>query len=95
MFLRELATPRDLDLAIPTLVFVDTQLGPIELKQRGSQLPNLVATDFPAVARALSGEGTTVRDQAGLAGEVEAALSRDRFTVIATDLGRRAYDGQI
>ena len=38
MFLGELATLRDLKLAIPITVFVDTQLGPIELKQRGSQL---------------------------------------------------------
>ena len=56
MFLGELATVRDLKLAIPIVVFVDTQLGLIELKQRGSQLPGLAvdfgATDFPALARA-------------------------------------------
>ena len=84
MFLGELATLRDLKLAIPILVFVDTQLGPIELKQRTSQLPNLAvdfgATDFPAVARALGGEGVAVRD---------------RFTIVAAEIGRRAYDGRI
>ena len=99
MFLGELATLRDLKLAIPILVFVDTQLGLIELKQRTSQLPNLAvdfgATDFPAVARALGGEGVAVRDRAGLAREMEAALSRDRFTIIAAEIGRRAYDGRI
>ncbi len=38
-----------------------SRAGLIELKQRSSQLPNLAvdfgATDFPAVARALGGEG--------------------------------------
>ena len=99
MFLGELATLRDLKLAIPIVVFVDTQLGLIELKQRGSQLPGLAvdfgATDFPAVAKALGGEGVRVRDRAGLAREIEAALSRDRFTILAAEIGRRAYDGKI
>ena len=56
MVLGELATVRDLNLAIPIVVFVDRQLGLIELKQRTSQLPGLAvdfgATDFPALARA-------------------------------------------
>ena len=99
MFLGELATLRDLGLAIPILVFVDTQLGLIELKQRSSQLPGLAvdfgATDFPAVARALGGEGASVRDREGLAREIEAALARDRFTIIAAEIGQRAYDGRI
>ena len=89
MFLGELATLRDLGLAIPILVFVDAQLGLIELKQRTSQPPNLAedfgATDFPAVAR----------NFAALARELEAALARDRFTIIAAEIGRRAYDGRI
>ena len=63
MFLGELATVRDLKLAIPIVVFVDTQLGLIEMKQRSSQLPalavNFGATDFPAVAEALGGEGVS------------------------------------
>ena len=99
MVLGELATLRDTGLALPVLVFADAQLGLIELKQRSSQLPNLAvdfgATDFPAVARALGGEGVSVRDRAGLAREMEAALARDRFTIIAAEIGRRAYDGRI
>ena len=79
MVLGELATVRDLKLAI--VVFVDTQLGLIELKQRGSQLPGLAvdfgATDFPALARALGGEGVRVRDRETLAREIAAALSRE------------------
>ena len=61
MVLGELATIRDLKLAVPIVVFVDTQIGLIELKQRSAQLTDLAvnfgATDFPAVARALGGEG--------------------------------------
>ena len=53
------------ELAIPSLVFLDTQLGLTELEQRGSQLPGLAvdfgATDFPAVAGALGGDGVSVR----------------------------------
>ena len=99
MVLGELATLRDLRLPLPIVVFADAQLGLIELKQRSSQLPGLAvdfgATDFPAVARALGGEGVAVRDRAGLARELEAALARDRFTIIAAEIGRRAYDGRI
>lgn len=90
---------RDLALAIPVVVFVDPQLGLIELKQRELQLPGLAvelgATDFPAVARALGGEGVRVRDRDGLAHEIEAALSRDAFTILAAEIGRCAYDGRI
>ena len=79
MILGELAALRDLGLAIPILVFADAQLGLIELKQRTSQLPNLAvdfgATDFPAVARALGGEGAAVRDRASPARELEVALA--------------------
>ena len=58
MFLGELATVRDLTLAIPIVIFVNTQLGLTELKQRSSQLPDLAvnfgATDFAAVAQRLT-----------------------------------------
>ena len=88
MFLGELATLRDLGLAIPIPAFADAQFGLIELKQRTSQLPNLAvvfgATNFPAV-----------RNRAALARELEAALACNRFTIIAVEIGRRAYDGRI
>lgn len=99
MFLGELATARDLKLGIPIVVFVDEQLGLIELKQRGSQMENLAvdfgATDFPAVARALGGEGVWCHDRDALASELDAALARDTFTVIAAVVGGQAYDGRI
>ncbi len=98
MFLGELATLRDLRLGLPIVVFVDESLGLIELKQRGSQLPNLAVdfggTDFPAVAEALGGTGCRVEDRAGLAAALEAALARDTFTLIAAVIGRKAYDGR-
>ena len=99
MFLGELATVRDLKLAIPIVVFVDRQLGLIELKQRASQLPGLAvefgATDFAAVAKALGGAGVRVRDRETLGREIGAALSRETFTILAAEIGPRSYDGRI
>ena len=75
MVLSELASFRDPKLGIPIVVFVDTQLGLIELKQRGSQLPGLAVdfgtTAFPALARALAGEGVRARDRETLAPTTE------------------------
>ncbi len=98
MFLGELATIRDLELGIPIVVFVDESLGLIELKQRGTGYGNLAvdfgATDFPAVARALGGAGDWCRDRQTLGEQLEAALARDTFTVIAAVIGGKAYDGR-
>jgi thiamine pyrophosphate-dependent acetolactate synthase large subunit-like protein len=49
----------------------------------------------PAVAQALGGEGLWIDDTDTLAAEVEAALGRDAFTVLACRIARRAYDGKI
>ena len=99
MGLGELTTVRDLGLALPIVVFVDGQLGLIEMKQRSSQLPNLAvdfgATDFPAVAKALGGAGAWARDRATLGRELEAALSRKTFTLLGAVISPRAYDGRI
>ena len=99
MFLGELATIRDLELAFPILVFVDRQLALIELKQRNAGLGGLATgfsgTDFPAIARAFGGVGVRVRDRTSLAAEIEAALSRDRFTLVAAEIDARSYDGRI
>ncbi len=97
MVLGELATLRDLALPIIVCVLVDESLALIELKQRGSQRPNLGVdfggSDFPAVAAALGGEGRWIDDAETLAAEAKAALTRDRFTLLACRIGRRAYDG--
>ena len=99
MGLGELATIRELHLPVIICVLVDESLALIELKQRGSQMANLgvefPGTDFTAVARAMGGEGETVRDRASLKAAIRAAQARDTFTVISAVIGRNAYDGRI
>ena len=85
MVLGELASARDMKLALPIIVFVDTQLALIELKQRSNQMPNLGvdfgATDFAAVAKALGGEGGTVTNRSDLMAAIGAAVHIDTFTL--------------
>ncbi len=99
MFLGELATARDQKLGLPIIVFVDGQLGLIELKQRGNQMANLgvefQGTDFSAVAQAMGGHGATCRDRESLNAAITAAFERDTFTLISAVIGRCAYDGRI
>lgn len=97
----ELATLVAHNLPIVICVLVDDSLALIELKQRGTQRPNLgvdfggpgKGTDFAALARAFGGHGVDVTDSTTLAREGAAALTRDRFTLIAARIPRRAYDG--
>lgn len=97
----ELATLAAQRLPILICVLVDHSLTLIEMKQRASQRPNLgvdfggpgAGTDFAALVRAFGGHGVDVSDSATLAAEAEAALARDRFTLIAAHIPRRAYDG--
>jgi acetolactate synthase-1/2/3 large subunit len=97
----ELATLAAQGLPVIVCVLVDHSLTLIEMKQRGSQRPNLGVdfggagrgTDFAALARAFGGHGVDVFDSAALAREAAAALVRDRFTLIAAQIPRRAYDG--
>ncbi len=99
MVLGELATLRDLRLGVTVIVFVDEQLGLIELKQRGAGLVNLGVdfggTNFPAVAVAMGGYGALVTRREDLARELQAALGRNTFTVIACMIGKRTYDGRL
>ena len=98
MVLGELATLRDLGLPLVVLVFVDASLALIELKQRGRNEPNsgvdFGATDFPAVARAFGGRGVAVSDRAGLRSALVEAFEADTFTLVAAEIGPRAYDGR-
>ncbi len=93
----ELATLRDQRLAVIICVLVDASLSLIEMKQRGSQRPNLGVdfgtSDFPLLARAFGGNGVWVQDEVGLAAAIRAALRRDHFSLIAARIGPRAYDG--
>lgn len=97
MGLGELATARSLGLSLIVFVFVDASLALIELKQRQSGLPNLGVdfsrTDFAAVAEALGCTGVSVRDRDALQCQIEAARARAGVTVIACEIGPRAYDG--
>jgi acetolactate synthase I/II/III large subunit len=97
----ELATLAAEGLSVLVCVLVDHSLSLIEMKQRGSQRPNLgvdfggpgKGTDFAALARALGGHGVDVFDRESLAREAGAALARDGFTLVAAHIPRRAYDG--
>ena len=93
----ELATLRDLKLPVIICVLVDETLALIELKQRGTQRPNLGVdfggTDFPAVALAYGGHGVAVNDETNLRVAIREATLRNTFTVIAARLAERAYDG--
>ncbi|RJE79637.1 thiamine pyrophosphate-binding protein [Paracoccus sp. JM45] len=97
----ELASLMGHNLPIVICVLVDDSLSLIELKQRGTKRPNLgvdfgadqTGTDFAVLARAFGGHGVTVTDRDDLASEAAAALTRDRFTLIAARIPKRAYDG--
>ncbi|CTQ54458.1 Acetolactate synthase isozyme 3 large subunit [Roseibium album] len=97
MCLGELSTLRDLKIPVIICVLVDTSLALIELKQRGSQRPNVGVdfgeTDFPAVASAYGGHGVWIDNAEDLKTEAEHALKRDGFTLLACRIPRRAYDG--
>jgi acetolactate synthase-1/2/3 large subunit len=99
MVLGELATVRDLALPLIIIVFVDASLALIELKQRGTKRKNLGVdfgqTNFPKIATAMGGTGVMATSAIELEKEVDRALLRDEFTVIATPIGRKSYDGKL
>jgi acetolactate synthase-1/2/3 large subunit len=99
MVMGELATARDLALPVIVVVFADTSLALIEMKQRSMGLANagvdFPATDYAAVARALGGEGHTCRSRPQLESALAQSLEADRFSVIACVFSRNAYDGRI
>ena len=96
MVLGELATLRDLKLALVIVVFVDASLALIELKQRGSGLTNLGvdfgATDFLALAEAMGGVGVAVDNRNALHQAVLDGLIAETFTLVAAMIGPQAYD---
>lgn len=99
MSLGELATLRDLGRPVVVVVLVDGSLELIALKQRRDGLQaagvGFGRTDYAAVARAMGGEGVSVRDADALEEAFAAALASDRFTVIAAEIPAGAYDGLI
>lgn len=99
MVLGELSTARELGGNPIFVIFVDSCLALIELKQRSRQLArhgvDFGSHDFAAVARALGGEGHTVTNRDQLRVAIEAAQEADTFTVIAAVIEEGAYLGLI
>lgn len=97
MTLGELSTLRDLEVPLVVVVFVDQSLSLIELKQRGSAMQNtgvdFQRTDFASLARVYGGNGVTVTGPGEAGDAVAEALIAERFTLIAVEIPRRAYDG--
>ena len=95
----ELATAAELGQNTIFVVFVDRSLALIELKQRQRQMENKGVDfdhhNYAAIAEAFGGTGVTVRDRARLNTALETALKSDRFTLIAAEIDRKAYDGRI
>lgn len=97
MVLGELATLRDLELAVVIAVLVDASLGLIALKQRQLGLARAGVDfgrgDFAGIAQAMGGHGVTVTDRDGLRQEAQAAFRRSGFTVLACRIDAASYDG--
>lgn len=47
------------------------------------------------MAKAMGGNGVTVRDRKALAKAVEEGLAAENFTIISAAIGRQAYDGRL
>ncbi|MEM8775505.1 MAG: thiamine pyrophosphate-binding protein [Pseudomonadota bacterium] len=95
----ELATAVELDTKPIFLVFVDSSLALIELKQRQRQLPNRGVDfqhhDYAQIGRAFGGEGFTVSNREELRTALNDALRAKRFSVIAAKIAPGGYDGRI
>mgnify|MGYP001823317464 CR=1 FL=1 len=96
MVMGDLATVRDSGLPLIIVVFVDESLALIELKQRAMEYPNagvdFAHTDFVAIARAYGFHGAWVDDAPTLEQEIDAALERERTSLLACRFPRKAYD---
>ncbi|MEM7721778.1 MAG: thiamine pyrophosphate-binding protein [Pseudomonadota bacterium] len=95
----ELATAAEFRVAPIFVVFVDSSLALIELKQRQRQLPNqgvdFAGHDFAAIGQAFGGKGVTVTNRTELTTALELALLDHRFTVIGAVIEPHSYDGRI
>lgn len=99
MVMGELATARDLGLPVIIVIFADTSLALIEMKQRAMGFSNAAVdfpgTDYAQVGRALGGEGYRCRSRRELEDALTRAVKSDRFTVVSCEFPRSAYDGRI
>ncbi len=97
MVLGDLATLRDCQLPIIVIVFVDTSLALIELKQRNMEYKNLgvdsaAETDFVQIARGFDLNASWVDDAQGFSEALSGALSSPRPTLLACRIGKKSYD---
>ena len=100
MVLGDLATLRDLKLAVIVVVFVDDSLALIEMKQRAMGYENLGvdsagSTDFVSIAAAFDLGAQWVDDDRQLRQAMERALHSPRATLLACRIARHSYDGKI
>lgn len=95
MGIGELATVRDLGLALTIVLFQDRSLALIALKQASAGLRPagvvLGETDFAAVARGFGGYGVNVETTDDFRNELEAAGQRPGFSLIACRFDAGAY----
>ena len=97
MGIGELATVRDLGLALTIVLFQDRSLALIALKQASAGLRPagvvLGETDFAIVARGFGGYGVNVETTDDFRNELEAAGQRPGFSLIACRFDAGAYTG--
>lgn len=93
----EMATAAHLGLKTIFVVFVDASLALIDLKQRQRQMTRAGVefghVDFAEIGRSFGGEGHRVGSDAELREALAAEVRSDRFTVIAAEIDKEAYDG--
>ena len=98
MILGELATLRDAKFPVLVVVFVDQSLALIELKQRQNQMSNLGVdfprTDFSSIANAMGGVGCIASTTQDVEREVQAAFTRDTYTLLEIPIERKSYDNR-
>lgn len=99
MVMGELTTARDLHLPVIVIVFADTSLALIEMKQRAVGYANAAVdfpgTDYEKLARALGGDGYVCRSRDQLKSALAQALTAERFSLLSCEFPRAAYDGRI
>ncbi len=98
MVLGEFGTLSDLELPIVIVVFVDRSLALIEIKQRQRELANRGVDfkgdyDYAALAEAFGGKGYKVKTRSELKAALDTAFSDNRFSLVACEFDRQAYDG--
>ena len=72
----------------------------IEQKQRERQLGNAGVDfagdyDYVQMAQAFGGDGYVIRSRGELSSALERALAADRFSLLACEIDRQAYDGRL